>query len=71
MSTVTMQDLELESAELLPARETLCRSSYQPSNSFSQGGLLNGPILSGNAVAVTLIGNPTAVGGGNEGFGNL
>jgi hypothetical protein len=71
MSTVTMQDLELESAELLPARETLCRSCYQPSNSFSQGGILNGPILSGNAVAVTLIGNPTAVGGGNEGFGNL
>jgi hypothetical protein len=24
MSTVTMQDLELETAELLPARETLC-----------------------------------------------
>jgi len=34
MSTVTMQELELETAELLPARETLwanscgCRSSY-------------------------------------------
>ena len=24
MSTVTMQDLELETAELLPSRETLC-----------------------------------------------
>jgi hypothetical protein len=25
MSTVTMQELELETAELLPSRETLCR----------------------------------------------
>jgi hypothetical protein len=30
---VTMQELELEHAELLPARETLC--CYHPSNSFS------------------------------------
>ena len=28
MSTVTKQELELETAELLPARETLCYSSY-------------------------------------------
>jgi hypothetical protein len=28
MSTVTMQELELETAELLPSRETLCRPSY-------------------------------------------
>jgi hypothetical protein len=28
MSTVTMQELELETAELLPARETLC--VYKP-----------------------------------------
>ena len=27
MSTVTMQDLELETAELLPARETLCAAA--------------------------------------------
>jgi hypothetical protein len=27
MSDITMQELELESAELLPARETLCCSS--------------------------------------------
>jgi hypothetical protein len=28
MSTVTMEELELETAELLPARETLCH--YKP-----------------------------------------
>ncbi|HTS99766.1 MAG TPA: hypothetical protein VMI33_24425 [Streptosporangiaceae bacterium] len=75
MSTaVTMQDLELETAELLPSRETLCSAYSQPhgnvsivSQSFSQGGLLNGPILSGNAISVF----GSAVGGGNEGFGNL
>jgi len=73
MSTaVTMQDLELETAELLPNRETLCSGSGHGSRAtFVQGGLLNGPILSGNALAVSVIGNSTAVGGGNEGFGNL
>jgi hypothetical protein len=30
MSTVTMQELELETAELLPARETLCSSGRAP-----------------------------------------
>jgi hypothetical protein len=30
MSTVTMQELELETAELLPARETLCSSGGRP-----------------------------------------
>jgi hypothetical protein len=35
MSTVTMEELELETAELLPSRETLCcchpcRPCYQP-----------------------------------------
>jgi hypothetical protein len=33
MSDVTMQDLELETAELLPARETLCT----PCQHYSQG----------------------------------
>jgi hypothetical protein len=71
MSTaVTMQDLELEHAELLPSRETLWCAKSQPTNIFSQGGVLNGPILSGNAVAVSVFGNSTAVGGGNEGFLN-
>jgi hypothetical protein len=71
MSTVTMQELELESAELLPARETLCAYSHQPSNSFSQVGVLNGPILSGNALAVSVFGSSTAIGGGNNGIGNF
>jgi hypothetical protein len=31
----TMQELELESAELLPSRETLCSGNYHPGNSFS------------------------------------
>jgi hypothetical protein len=35
-------------------------------------GLINtGPILSGNALAVSVFGSSTAVGGGNNGFGNL
>jgi hypothetical protein len=50
MSTVTMQELELETAELLPARETLCvPKCYSHGNSsnvsFSQsanGGSFNG-----------------------------
>jgi hypothetical protein len=62
MSTVTMQELELETAELLPARETLwssCRCSHSSSttnidsgngnfdgNGNSNFGLLN--ILSGD-----------------------
>jgi hypothetical protein len=29
-TAVTMQDLELESAELLPSRETLCCPCYSP-----------------------------------------
>jgi hypothetical protein len=43
MSTnaVTMQDLELESAELLPVRETLCSSHGHPSSSFTQVGYGN------------------------------
>jgi hypothetical protein len=45
MSTVTMQELELETAELLPARETLCSSCYSPqrsSTSLFQSGNGNG-----------------------------
>jgi hypothetical protein len=60
MSTaVTMQDLELEHAELLPSRETLCACyRYHPTSSFSQVavgqgntnqvGLLNISALNGN-----------------------
>jgi hypothetical protein len=57
MSTVTMQDLELETAELLPPRETLWVTAA-PSNSnyaavgsgdgnTSQFGLLNISVLNG------------------------
>jgi hypothetical protein len=35
MSTVTMQELELETAELLPARETLCSSGGTPHSGSS------------------------------------
>lgn len=59
MSTaVTMQDLELEHAELLPARETLCCCKGNPSSSFSftqvgygntaQSGLINISALNGS-----------------------
>jgi hypothetical protein len=67
---VSMAELEGESAELLPSRETLWYSSYGHkassgvSNSFnftqvaeggnSYGGLVNLPILSGNAINLAL-----------------
>ena len=35
MSTVTMQELELETAELLPARETLCGCTGKTSGGSS------------------------------------
>ena len=61
MSTdVTMQELELETAELLPARETLnyCgRSPSGPSQSFN--------LFGGNNV------NQGAVGGNTSGIGNI
>ena len=63
MSTVTMQELELETAELLPARETLCYGggfrSYHQVN-----------ILSGNAVNVSVLslgGSQTAIAGNYNG----
>jgi hypothetical protein len=40
-STVTMEELELERAELLPNRETLCCGGYHPSSSFTQVGYGN------------------------------
>jgi len=57
MSTVTMQELELETADLLPARETLsCCSHRSGGNSFTQvgygntaqAGLLNVSALNGS-----------------------
>ena len=40
-SAVTIEDLELEHAELLPSRETLCSGSYYPGHSFTQVGYGN------------------------------
>jgi hypothetical protein len=77
MSTVTMQDLELETAELLPARETLCVRNSHPSVTVTQAGqfgLVNvGPIASGNNVlsGIGILGSGSAAGGGNVGIGNL
>lgn len=62
MSTVTMQDLELETAELLPARETLCTRSGQPSYSVtnivgntSQVGLINVPAFNGEGNSLNIL----------------
>ena len=50
MSTVTMQELELETAELLPARETLhCGGGYT-NVSQNSAGFIN--VLNGNNVNV-------------------
>jgi hypothetical protein len=63
---MTMDELERESAELLPARETLCVSKYHghsgnsysyTSNNFEQvagnsSGLVNIPILSDDVINV-------------------
>lgn len=59
--SVTMRELELESAELLPSRETLCVTKFHPGHSSSlsfsqtqvdgnttQFGLLNVSLLNGN-----------------------
>jgi hypothetical protein len=56
LPAVTTQDLELEHAELLPARETLFLWKYHPGSSFTQvgygntaqAGLLNVSALNGS-----------------------
>ena len=59
LPAVTMQDLELEQAELLPSRETLCCHSGTR-NSVNNVGLLNGnQILSG----ISVFGNGVAQNG--------
>ena len=78
MSTITMQELELETAELLPARETLCRSGGGGVSSQNSAGLLNLlngdniSVLSGNNIlsGIGVLGSGTAIGGGT-GIGNL
>jgi hypothetical protein len=73
LPAVTMRELELEHAELLPSRETLCHGGGGLRVAQSgQFGLVNvGPILSGNAIAVGVLGGATAIGGGNVGSNNL
>ncbi len=66
---VTMQDLELESAELLPSRETLCVSNYHPGSSFTQvgygntaqAGLLNVSALNGSFDNILSLGSGNIV----------
>ncbi len=59
LPAVTMQDLELEQAELLPSRETLCSHSGTR-NSVSNFGVLNGnQVLSG----ISVFGNGVAQNG--------
>ena len=51
MSTITMQELELEHAELLPSRETLCQSSCGCRSDSGGFNVLSGDnfnVLSGN-----------------------
>jgi hypothetical protein len=64
-STVTMQDLELETAELLPTRETLCccgsRSNY--GYSFTQVANNGGTNQAGGFIQVS------ALNGGNDSEG--
>ncbi|HUK68723.1 MAG TPA: hypothetical protein VLW50_08230 [Streptosporangiaceae bacterium] len=64
---VTMQDLELERAELLPSRETLCCCNYRPGSSFTQvgygntalAGLLNVSALNGSFDNILSLGSGT------------
>jgi hypothetical protein len=61
-SDVTMQDLELETAELLPARETLCSYNGHSGGSFynvvgntSQVGLINVSAFNGEGNSLNVL----------------
>jgi hypothetical protein len=64
---VTMQELELEHAELLPSRETLWVCKCHPSNSFSfsqvgygntaQSGLINVAVANGSLNNILSLGS--------------
>jgi hypothetical protein len=76
MSDVTMQELELETAELLPARETLnCCYSRHSSNSFSFSQVVgsgNGNHDgNGNNGLIVIAGNGDGNGNGNALLGGL
>jgi hypothetical protein len=63
MSDVTMQELELETAELLPARETLTRScGCQSHGGFALVNVSGNNILDGNNVNVLGIANQNSSG---------
>ena len=72
LPAVTMQDLELEHAELLPSRETLwvCRSHHGSSTSITQVGYGN-TAQSGGGVQVAVLNgsfdNILSLGSGNIG----
>jgi hypothetical protein len=65
-SSVSMRELELESAELLPSRETLNCCKYSPAHSSgpsftqvggsSSAGLINVPIASGDNIDINVLG---------------
>jgi hypothetical protein len=78
MSTITMQELELEHAELLPRRETLWGGFTV--NKGLQAFTINGNnVASGDSVAIqgAFLGHnsayqsSSAVGGGNQNVGGL
>ena len=62
-TAISMRELEAESAELLPSRETLCRPSCGGGHGGStvfQSGLVNinnSNVLSGNNIAIGNIGS--------------
>ena len=66
---VTMQELELETAELLPARETLSSGVQAGSGSTAQSGLVNVSAANGNANNDANAGSHDSSGGGS-GDGN-
>ena len=69
LPAVTTQDLELEHAELLPARETLFLCKFHPSSSFTQVGYGNTAQagLVNVAVANGSFNNILSLGSGNIG----
>ncbi len=71
VTAVTMQDLELEHAELLPSRETLsCCCSHYSGSSFTQvgygntaqGGLVNVAVANGSFNNIASVGSGNIVG---------
>ena len=56
MSTVTMQEIELETAELLPARETLNRCGCRSSGGFALVNVSHNNILDGNLNNINVLG---------------